>query len=82
MRDRYHTTSIGPNKEAQRAAFLRCGDLMKARECAVMGLAVHTTNNLDGVVRSVFGEDVVRVLDRDNRLNLKSIVSMPDRRPQ
>lgn len=74
MLDRYHTTSVGPDEEALRAAFLKCGDLMKARGCTVMGLAVHTKNNLDGVVRSVFGEDIVRVLDRDNRLDLKGIV--------
>lgn len=74
MPDRYHTTSIGPDEEALRAAFLKCGDLMKARGSTVMGLAVHTKNNLDGVVRTVFGEDVVRVLDRDNRLDRKGIV--------
>ena len=38
-----------------------------------MGLAVHSKNNLDGVIRSVFGDDVIRVLDRDNKLNLKGI---------
>lgn len=74
MLDRYHTTSIGPDEEALRAAFLKCGELMKVRGCAVMGLAVHTKNNLDGAIRSVFGEDVVRVLDRDNKLDLKGIV--------
>lgn len=30
-------------------------------------------NNLDGVIRDVFGEDVIRVLDRDNKLDLKGI---------
>lgn len=74
MPDRYHTASIGPDEEALRAAFTKCGELMKARGCAVMGLAVHTKNNLDGAIRTVFGDDVVRVLDRDNRLDLKSIV--------
>ena len=74
MLDRYHATSIGPDEEALRAAFLKCGDLMKARGCTFMGLAVHAKNNLDGVVRTVFGEDVVRVLGRDNRLDLKGIV--------
>ena len=74
MLDRYYTTSIGPDEEALRAAFMKCGDLMKARGCTVMGLAVHTKNNLDGVVRTVFGEDVARVLDRDNRLDPRGIV--------
>lgn len=74
MLDRYHTISFGPDEEALRAAFLKCGALMKARGCIVMGLAVHTKNNLDGVVRTVFGEDVARVLDRDNRLDPRGIV--------
>ena len=30
-------------------------------------------NNLDGVVNTEFGDDVIRVLDRDNRLDLKGI---------
>ncbi len=74
MLDRYHTTSVGPDEEALRAAFLKCGELMKVHGCAVVGLAVHTKNNLDGAIRSVFGEGVVRVLDRDNKLELKGIV--------
>lgn len=61
MLDRYHTTPIGSDEEALRAAFLKCGELMKVRGCAVMGLAVHTKHNLDGVIRSVFGEDAARV---------------------
>ena len=44
MQDRYHTTSIGPDEEALRAAFLKFGELMKVRGCAVMGLAVHNKN--------------------------------------
>ena len=38
-----------------------------------MGLAVQSKNNLDGAIRNVFGDDVIRVLDRDNKLNLKGI---------
>lgn len=74
MLDRHHTTSIGPDEEALRAAFFKCSDLMKERGTTVMGLAVHTKNNLDGVIRTVFGDSVVRVLDRDNRLELKGTV--------
>lgn len=40
-----------------------------------MGLAVHSKNNLDGVVRKVFGDSVIRVLDRDNKLELKGITT-------
>lgn len=37
----------------------------------MMGLAVHSKGNLDGVIRDVFGEDVIKVSDRGNRLDLK-----------
>lgn len=40
MLDRHHTASIGPDEEALRAVFLKCGDLMKVRGCTVMGLTV------------------------------------------
>lgn len=40
MRDRYHTTSIGPDEEALRAGFIKCGEFMEARGCAVMGLSL------------------------------------------
>lgn len=70
---RFHTRSVGPDEAALRAAFLQCSVLMQQRECATMGLAVHSKNNLDGVVRTVFGDDVIRVLDRDNKLELKGV---------
>lgn len=38
-----------------------------------MGLAVHSKNNLDGAIRNVFGDDVIKVLDRDNKLDLKGV---------
>ncbi len=71
--DRFHTCSIGPDEEALRTAFRHCGALLQTRGGTTMGLAVHTKNNLDGVISSVFGEDVTRVLDRDNKLDLKGI---------
>lgn len=71
--ERFHTCSIGPDEDALRAAFSHCGTQLKSRGCVTMGLAVHTKNNLDSVIRSVFGEDVIRVLDRDNRLDFKGI---------
>ena len=38
-----------------------------------MGLAVHSKDNLEGVVRSVLGDDAIRVLYFGNRLDLRSI---------
>lgn len=71
--ERFHTHSMGPDEAALRAAFLQCSALMQQRSSATMGLAVHNKSNLDGVVRAVFGDSVVKVLDRDNKLDLKGI---------
>lgn len=65
MLDQYHTTSIGPDEEALRAAFLKCGDLMKARGCTVMGLPVLIPQvylNYDPYTRQERGDE--RVLAR------------------
>lgn len=69
----FHTQSVGPDEAALRAAFLKCSALMQQRSGTTMGLAVHNKSNLDGVVRTVFGDSVVKVLDRDNKLDLKGI---------
>jgi hypothetical protein len=73
MIERFHTNSAGPDEAALRSAFAQCSALREKRGCAAMALAVSGKNNLDGVVRDVFGDDVIRVLDRDNRLDLKGI---------
>lgn len=58
------------------AALDKCHALMQARGLSVMALAVHAKNNLDGVVQSVFGDSVVRTLDRDNKSELKGITTL------
>lgn len=71
--NRFHTASVGADADALRRAFQYCGTLLQSRGCTVMGLAVHGKSNLDGVLRDEFGADVMRVLDRDNKLDLKGI---------
>ena len=71
--ERFHTHSVGPDEAALRAAFLQCSALMQQRHGATIGLAVHNKGNLDGVVRTVFGDSVVKALDRDNKLERKGI---------
>lgn len=73
--DHFHIQSSGADEEALRTAFLKCSALMRQRASSSMGLAVHSKNNLDGVVRKVFGDSVIRVLDRDNRLELKGVAT-------
>ena len=71
--EHFHTHSVGPDEAALRAAFLHCSAQMQQRNSVCMGLAVHNKSNLDGVVRTVFGDSVIKVLDRDNKLDLKGI---------
>ena len=73
MPNRFHSVSAGADEEVLRAAFHKCGALLQEQGCSVMGLAVHAKSNLDGVAKTVFGANVIRALDRDNRLELKSI---------
>jgi hypothetical protein len=74
--NRFHTLSIGPDEAALQAALDKCRVLMQARGLSVMALAVHAKNNLDGVVQRVFGDSVVRSLDRDNKSELKGITTL------
>lgn len=48
-------------------------ELLQSRRSEIMGLAVHTKAQLDGTVRGVLGDDVVKGLDRNNRVQLKGI---------
>ena len=71
--ERFHTHSTGPDEAALRGASEKCSELMQQRNGTVIGLAVHKKSNLDGVVRTVIGDSVVKALDRANKLNLKGI---------
>lgn len=73
--DRFHTSSIGPDEQALHTALLKCRALMQNPACSTMGLAVHSKNSLDGVVRNVFGDSMIRVLDRANKLELKGVTT-------
>lgn len=70
---RHHTRSSGPDADALRAAFRLSCELLQSRLSEIMGLAVHTKAQLDGTVRDVIGDDVVRGLDRNNRVQIKGI---------
>lgn len=70
---RHHTRSSGPDANALREAFRLSCELLQSRHSEIMGLAVHTNAQLDGIVRDVLGHEVVRGLDRNNRVQLKGI---------
>lgn len=74
--NRFHTHSTGPDEAALQAALDKCHALMQDRGLSVMALAVHAKSNLDGVVQRVFGDGIVRALDRDNKSELKGITTL------
>jgi len=70
---RHHTRSSGPDVDALRAAFRLSCELLQSRRSEIMGLAVHTKAQFDGTLRDVLGDDVVKCLDRNNRVQIKGI---------
>jgi hypothetical protein len=73
--NRFHTHSSGPDDAALQAALEKCHALMQTRGVSVMALAVQAKDNLEGGVQRVFGDGVVRMLDRDNKSELKGITT-------
>jgi len=69
----YHTRSVGPDVDALKAAFKKCGEIAKNNGFKEVGLAVPTTGNLDGVINDVIGEEATRLLLKDKKLVLKGL---------
>lgn len=69
----YHARSVGPDVDALKAAFKKCGEIAKKNGFKEVGLAVPTTGNLDGVISDVIGVEATRLLLRDRKLVLKEL---------
>lgn len=70
---RHHTRSSGPAADALREATRLSCELLQSRQSDIMGLAVHTKVLLEGTLRDVLGNELVKGLDRNNRVQLKGI---------
>jgi hypothetical protein len=70
---RHHTRSSGPAADTLCEAFRLSCELLQFRRSDIMGLAVHTKAQLEGTVRDVLGNEVVKGLDRNNRVQFKGI---------
>lgn len=68
-----HTRSVGPDHEALKAAFKKCGEIAQNNGYKHVGLATPTKGNLDGVISDLIGEEAVNILQRDNILDLKGL---------
>lgn len=70
----FHTRTTDFDETSLLAAYRFCEGLMRSRGLAMMGLAVHSKASLDGPVRAVYGDMVTRLLDRENRSELRGTV--------
>lgn len=70
----FHTRTAGIEETSLLAAYRFCEGMMRSRGLATMGLAVHSKASLDGPVRAVYGDMVTRLLDRENRSELRGTV--------
>ena len=70
---RFHLR-VGTDAEVDlRHAHQHCLELLRATGANMLGLALQDKSRLDRRVAGVFGEDVVRNLDRDNRHELRGL---------
>ncbi len=67
----YH--SAGPDENALRLAFKKCGELAEKGGYSQVALAIPTKGNLDGLISKVIGEDATSLLQRNNKLDLKGL---------
>ncbi|WP_298434935.1 hypothetical protein [Ottowia sp.] len=71
---RHFHTLAGLGDASLLAGYRFCEGLMRSRGLAMMGLAVRSKANLDGSIRAVYGDMVTRLLDRENRSDLRGTV--------
>lgn len=69
----FYAPKAGPDPEALKRAFLKCGELALAGQHTVINIAVPAKGNLQGVMEKVLTEDGVRLLGRDNQLVLGEV---------
>lgn len=70
----FHTGTAGLEEVPLSAAYQFCEGLMRSRGHTMMGLAVPSKASLDGPIRAVYGDQVTRLLDRENRSELRGTI--------
>jgi hypothetical protein len=71
----YHAPKAGPDPEALKRAFLKCGELATSGGHKVINLAVPAKGSVQGLIEDFLGEEATRLLLRDNRLSLGVVTS-------
>lgn len=71
---RFHARTAVLDEAALSAAYRLCEGLMHSRGLTMMGLAVPSKVSLDGMIRAVYGDQVTRLLDRENRSELRGTI--------
>ncbi len=69
----FYASKAGPDPEALKLAFQKCGELATAGQHPNITIAVPAKGNLRGVIDAVIGNKAVAILLRDNALSLGSI---------
>jgi hypothetical protein len=69
----YHAPQAGPDPEALKRAFLKCGELATAGGHKAINLAVPAKGNVQGLIEDFLGEEATRLLLRDSRLPLSVV---------
>lgn len=70
----FHTRAAGGDEVSLQTAYRFCDGLMRSHGLSMMGLAVPSKASLGGVIHAVYGDQVTRLLDRENRSELRETV--------
>jgi hypothetical protein len=66
----FYATKPGPDAEALKLGFRKCGELAVAGKHQNTALAVPTKGNLQGLISDLIGDEAAGVLARDKALDL------------
>ena len=72
----FYATQAGPDPDALKRAFRKCGELAVAGQHSSITIAVPAKGNLQGIMDEVLGEKAVAILLRDNALPLDDTLTL------
>lgn len=72
----FHAAKAGPDPDALKLAFRKCGELATTGQHSSITIAVPAKGNLQGIMDDVLGEKAVAVLLRDNVLPLDATLTL------
>ena len=69
----FYSLSTGPDVNALRAAFKKCGEVVQSKNLKETGIIVPQKSNLDDIIQDILGESTIKHLSKDNEVDLNGV---------